>query len=93
MEEERTMKMEGGESKTLIILKTIPVYPISMSADELSVALGMSRADVNSRIRKCSTNYLFAELKTAGKSIIYCYPDEHCKQKTIDYALKAIRQV
>ena len=70
MEEEKTMEMEGGESKTLIILKTIPVYPISMSADELSATLGMSRADVNSRIRKCSTNYLFAELKTAGKSII-----------------------
>lgn len=93
MEEERTMEMEGGESKTLIILRTIPVYPMSISADELSEAIGISITEVNSRIRKCSTNYLFAELKTAGKSIIYCYPDEHCKQKTIDYALKTIRQV
>ncbi len=66
------------------ILRAIPVYPEYCRVGDLCEATGYSTRIVYQLIKKCPTKALFAELMNPDGSIIYCYPDKRCKDRTLD---------
>ncbi len=72
------------ESGMHAILRAIPVYPEYCRVGDLCEDTGFSTKLVYQLIKKCPARALFAELMNPDGSIVYCYPDQKCKDRTLD---------
>lgn len=74
---------KSAASWKIEILRAIPVYPACCRLEDLCEETGFRTKDVYQLIKKCPSSALFAELMNPDGSVIYCYPDQRCKDRTL----------